>query len=71
MKQIRIKINQNGTIEAETIGITGKKCEDYISMLEGLLEARTQSSKYTDDYYLPETTGTATAYSKGRIENHE
>jgi len=53
-KQIQIKICPDGKIEAKTLGITGAKCLDYIAVLEHLLEARTEKSEYTDDYYRPE-----------------
>ena len=54
MKKIQIKICPNGTIEAKTLGIRGKKCTDYISVLEKLLEAKTHSTSYTDEYYMSE-----------------
>ena len=72
-RQIEIKINKDGTIEARTIGVTGKQCEEYILLLEELLEARTLSSEYTEDYYLPETVTNDMAVkdNRGRIKNHD
>ena len=54
-KQIQIKICPDGKVEAKTLGMPGKKCTDYIPVLEKLLEAKTESSEYTHEYYLPET----------------
>lgn len=49
--QIQIRIYPDGKIEAATHGIKGKKCTDYIQILEQILESRTKESKYTDEYY--------------------
>ena len=53
-KQLQIRIYPNGEIKAETIGILGKKCTNYIEVLEKLLAAKTVDSKFTDEYYLEE-----------------
>lgn len=53
-KQLRVQIFQNGQIQAEVLGIKGKKCTDYISILEELLEAETIDSEYTSEYYETE-----------------
>jgi hypothetical protein len=53
-KQLRIQIFQDGQIQAETLGIKGKDCTDYISILEELLEAETIDSEYTSEYYESE-----------------
>ncbi|KKK39992.1 hypothetical protein WQ57_01610 [Mesobacillus campisalis] len=50
-KRIKIEIAQDGTIKAETIGIKGKNCLPYISMLENLLSAETVDSAYTHEYH--------------------
>lgn len=50
MKQIRIKIGQNGTIEAETLGIKGKDCLKYLERIEQLTNAVTVDSRFTDEY---------------------
>ncbi|WP_042462779.1 DUF2997 domain-containing protein [Neobacillus dielmonensis] len=55
-KQLRIQIFQDGQIQAEVLGIKGKKCTDYISLLEELLEAETVDSEYTPEYYEVEET---------------
>lgn len=51
MQQIRIKIGNNGVIEAETIGIKGKKCLKYLEKVEKMANAVTVDSEFTDDYY--------------------
>ena len=49
-KHITIRLLPNGKIEAKTSGIYGKKCLDYISLLERMLEARAEAASYTEDY---------------------
>ena len=53
-KQLRIQIFQDGQIQAEVLGVKGKKCTDYISLLEELLEAEIIESDYTSEYYETE-----------------
>jgi hypothetical protein len=53
-KQLRIQIFQDGQIQAEVLGVKGKKCTDYISLLEELLEAEIIESDYTSEYYQTE-----------------
>lgn len=53
-KSIKIEIFSDGTIQAETQGIKGKKCMDYIKILEELLEAKTTDSDRTPEYYEKE-----------------
>lgn len=50
-QKVTIRIYADGRIEAKTVGVKGSRCLDYIRMLEGLLDAETVSSKYTDEYY--------------------
>lgn len=50
MKQIRIKIGQNGTIEAETLGIKGKDCLKYLERIEKMANAVTIDSRFTEEY---------------------
>ena len=49
-RRIAVTINKDGTIRAETIGIKGKTCLDYVPLLEELLEAETVQSEFTADY---------------------
>lgn len=53
-KQLEIRIYPDGKIESKTLGILGKKCTDYIAVLEDMTDARTTESSYTDDYYRTE-----------------
>ncbi|MCA1844931.1 MAG: DUF2997 domain-containing protein [Actinobacteria bacterium] len=59
-RRIAITINRDGSIKAETLGIKGKTCLDYVPLLEELLDAETAQSAFTSDYHdvdeqLPET----------------
>ena len=50
-KRIQIQIFPDGRVQAETQGIKGKKCTEYINLLEELLEAETIDSEYKSEYY--------------------
>ena len=50
-REIIITIDENGKIFAETQGIKGEACLDYIKVLEELLTAKTLDSNLTDEYY--------------------
>ena len=50
MKKIKLRIYTDGKIEAETNGIKGKACLDYISILESLTGAATVDSDFTAEY---------------------
>ncbi len=61
-RRIAVTINRDGSIKAETLGITGKTCLDYVPLLEELLDAETVESAFTADYqavdeHLPQKTG--------------
>jgi hypothetical protein len=49
-KQLVVQVRRDGTVHAETIGMQGAECLDYIAVLENLLEAQTTQSAFTDDY---------------------
>jgi hypothetical protein len=53
-KQIKLKIFPDGQVQAEVLGFRGKKCVDYISVLEKLLDAEAIDSDRTPEYYLDE-----------------
>lgn len=53
-KKIRVRIYPDGRIEAVTQGIKGKKCTDYIELVEKLVDAETVDSDYTEEYYETE-----------------
>ncbi len=54
MKQIQIRIYPNGHIEAETHGIKGKQCLNYINKIEQMANARIDDSDFTKEYYETE-----------------
>ena len=45
-----ITIKKDGTIEAQTKGIKGKKCEDYIKVIEELTNSKAVNIEYTPEY---------------------
>lgn len=51
MSNIQIRIFPDGRVQGEVHGIKGKKCTDYIGMIEDLTESRTFSSNYTEEFY--------------------
>lgn len=51
MKQIKLRIYTDGKVEAETNGVKGKACLDYISILESLTGSTTVDSAFTAEYY--------------------
>ena len=51
MKQLKISIHPDGTVQAATEGIKGKACRDYVKVLEQLTGARAVDSEYTPEYY--------------------
>ena len=53
-KQLKIKLLPNGEIEMETVGIKGKKCLDYVKLLEQLADAKVQKQELTKEYYEQE-----------------
>lgn len=53
-RRIQLRVYPDGRIEAVVQGVKGKKCTDYIQVLEELLEAETIESAYTPEYYEQE-----------------
>ena len=53
-KQLKIKLLPNGQIQMETVGITGKKCLDYIPFLEEIADVKITKTEYTKEYYETE-----------------
>lgn len=49
-RRIVVRVAPDGGISAETQGIKGPRCLDYIEVLEALLEARVTSSAFTTEY---------------------
>ncbi len=54
-KKLSINVDPDGNIKAETLGIHGSKCLDYVSVLEDLLDAQSIESKFTADYLKVES----------------
>lgn len=50
-KQIQVRIFPDGRIEAETKGMKGEECTNYIQLIEEMLRAETVESAYTEEYY--------------------
>ncbi len=53
-KRIKIRVFPDGRVQAEVQGVKGKKCTDYINILEELLDAETIDSSYTPEFYETE-----------------
>ena len=54
-KRINIRIFPDGKIQADIQGIKGKKCTDYLEVIQEILQARIEDSDYTKEYYEKET----------------
>lgn len=50
-EKIVVKIQVNGEIQVETLGIKGEACLDVIDLMEQLLQAETVDSSFTEEYY--------------------
>lgn len=48
--RINLSIGPDGVVTAETIDIAGRKCLDYMEVLENLLEATVVESTFTSDF---------------------
>ena len=53
-KYLQIRLNPDGSIQAETHGIKGKKCLDYFTILSEMLQAQIVDSDFTEEYYQTE-----------------
>ncbi len=51
MGKLQIRVYPDGTIEAKTVNIKGKKCEKLIGIVEKLANARVVDSEFTPEYY--------------------
>ena len=54
-KKLKIKLLPTGEIEMHTEGIKGKKCLDYIELMEVLADAKVVKQELTQEYYEEET----------------
>jgi Protein of unknown function (DUF2997) len=53
-KQVRIQLFPDGRVQADLHGFKGRKCTDYIRVLEEILDARTADSDYKPEYFATE-----------------
>lgn len=53
-KKLKIKLLPTGEIEMHTEGIKGKKCLDYIELMEVLADAKVVRQEFTQEYYEEE-----------------
>ncbi|HEY7033385.1 MAG TPA: DUF2997 domain-containing protein [Thermomicrobiales bacterium] len=51
MRRIVIQLFPDGQIQVDVQGIKGKKCTDYIRVLEEILEAESVDSAYKPEYF--------------------
>ena len=49
-KRLVVRLRRDGSVDAETLGMTGPECLDHIEALEALLDAQTASSRFTEAY---------------------
>jgi hypothetical protein len=59
-QQIKITISPDGKIQAEVGGVKGKKCTDYIKVLEEMLDAVAVESAFTPEAFESEILQTET-----------
>jgi hypothetical protein len=45
-----VTVAADGTVTAQTHGVLGERCLDYVAILEDLIDGRTAQSSYTDDW---------------------
>jgi len=50
-EKLIIKIKKDGTVEAETIGIMGEKCLNYMDPISKLINGKIVDSRFTKDFY--------------------
>lgn len=67
MKKLVVQLRADGSVAAETFGMTGPECLEYIQQLEELLDAETTSSRFTEDY--TRAVGTASDTIASRAED--
>jgi hypothetical protein len=70
-RQIKLRISPDGLIQAEVLGFRGKKCADYIAILEALLDAEAVDSDYRPEYWLSETETTSARQEEEDVVREE
>ena len=71
MGKIIIKIKPNGEIMAETKGIKGKKCKEYLDIMSKFLDAKIVDSSYTKEYYEKENESIKQDIIQDTLENEK
>jgi len=54
MKKIIIEITNSGAVKAKVEGVKGKRCLEYISILEELIEGETLEHELTHEFHEEE-----------------
>jgi len=55
MSRINIRIFPDGRVQGDVQGVQGKKCTNYIKIIEDLVDGQTDESDYTEEFYEQET----------------
>ena len=55
MATMQIRIYPDGKVQGDIDGIKGKRCTDYIGIIEELTEGRTWQSDFTEEFYETES----------------
>ncbi len=50
-KQIKFKLLPNGQIQAETVGMKGSECLNYIDLMTKLTNSEIIENEHTSEYY--------------------
>jgi len=53
-KKLKIRLMPDGSVKMETQGIKGKKCLDYLKVLEKLANVKIEKYELTPEYYEEE-----------------
>ena len=70
-EQIILRVAPDGSVHAETRGMTGPRCLDSIEVLENLLDARTVTSAFTSDYHRRTTQDSGFLETEVDDEQHQ
>jgi len=68
-KRLTIRIRSDGSIEAETHGMTGSECLPYIDTLERLTDSETVDSWFTAEFAETERHQAATLRDSSRQQS--
>ena len=67
-KKMKIRLLPNGEIQMETVGIKGKKCLDYIKVLQQLVNVKITETQLTNEYYETESEIVSTDNTQIRLD---